>query len=76
MSKLRFGKFGLVDNPIGGHCTYKHGDGLLIGEVIGVTRSEHRGFTFLKVKHFDGTPWPFDPIAANVEMLDREYENR
>lgn len=74
MAKLRFNKFGLVDDPRGGHCTYTYHGQEILGEVVGVERSESRGFTFLKVRYLNGEPWPFDPIAANVNMLERTYE--
>lgn len=74
MAKLKFNKFGLAQDPRRGHCTYQYQGRQILGEVIGVTRSENRGFTFLKVRFFNGEPWPIDPIAANVEMLERDYE--
>jgi hypothetical protein len=71
--KLQSNKFGLTQNPIGGHCTMRHGERLLIGEVKSVYRNNH-GYTLLKVKHFDGSNWPLDPSAMAVDMLDRDHE--
>ena len=75
MAKLKFNKFGLVSNPIGGHCTYEHEGRLLIGEVKGVVLKQ--GYTnrlLLDVQHFNGDPWPIQPLACMVEMLERDYE--
>lgn len=71
--KLQANKFGLTQNPIGGHCTLRWQGRLLIGEVTGVYRNNH-GYTLIRVKHFNGESWPLDPSAMAVEMLEREYE--
>lgn len=71
--KLQASKFGLTQDPRGGHCTLEYQGRTLIGEVTGVYRNNH-GYTLLTVKHFNGEPWPLDPSAMVVEMLEREYE--
>ena len=70
--KLRLGKYGLLDNPVGGHCTLKWEDRTLLGEVVSVYRNEIRGITHLRVKHFNGEMWPLEPAATAVDMLERD----
>ena len=33
----------------------------------------HCGTPTLIVRHFNGEPWPFDPQAAEVTILERDY---
>lgn len=73
MSKLRFGRYGLISNPIGGHCTLDYQGRTLIGTVISVERTPS-GYTVLNVRRFDGSDWPLKPSAKLVEMLDRDTE--
>lgn len=70
--KLSFGKFGLTENPIGGHCVLEHEGRELLGEVKEVVRNERRGFTFLRVVFMNGEAWPIQPTAASVNMLSRQ----
>lgn len=74
--KLQFGRFGLKQDPRGGHCTMEYQGRTLIGEVMDVYRSEVRGMTHLKVRHFNGESWPLDPAAVMVDMLERDYETQ
>ena len=48
--------------------------GELIGEVTDMYYHEGRSVTLLKVKFFNGEPWPLDPAIWAVEYLEREYE--
>lgn len=72
--KLQLGKYGLRQDPRGGHCTMLWQGRMLIGEVTDVYRSDARGMLHLKVKHFNGEQWPIDPHVLAVNMLEREYE--
>lgn len=72
--KLAFNKFGLTENPVGGHCVLEHKGIELLGEVKEVVRNESRGFTFLRVVFMNGEAWPIQPTAASVNMLERTYE--
>ena len=69
--KLRFTKYGLKDNPIGGHAVWDIGDRHYICQVTGIYRSES-GFTMLKTRHLCGDEAP-DVCAAVVDMLERTY---
>ena len=73
--RLKFNKFGLAQNPIGGHCTYEHEGRTLIGEVTGVVLEQgYCNRLKLQVKHFNGEPWPVQPMAVLVDMLERNYQ--
>jgi hypothetical protein len=45
---------------------------MLLGEVVGAYRDDTTSVTRLRVRHFNGEPWPLDPAAAVVGVLDRE----
>lgn len=56
---------------IGVHVTYTGllADRTLLGTVTDVF---HTDVLRLKVRHFNGEPWPFDPMLAQVDILKRE----
>lgn len=71
--KLRFTRWGLAENPTGQYVAMQLRDSLLLGEVTGFERNEVRGMIMLTVKHFNGEPWPFQPAALAVDVLDNPY---
>lgn len=73
MAKFTFGKFGIQENPIGTQVTLDYNGRTLLGDVKGCYRSEILGCTKLIVHHFNGNPWPINPSAAVVEVLEREW---
>ena len=73
--RFRYSKFGLAVDPRGAHVTLPWQGRVLIGEVVGAYRSETRGMTHLKVRHFNGEQWPIDPVASAVEVLERIQED-
>lgn len=76
MSKLRFNKWGLIDDPIGGHCKASTkvcscGREPHVLDVKAVYFDDVRHVTMLTVYHFNGEPHP-QLAASAVTMLDRE----
>lgn len=67
--KLKFGKFGIQENPVGLKVALAVGNRTHLGDVIGAYRDETRGMTMLKVRYFCGDMWPFDPAAASVSVI-------
>ena len=53
MRRLRFGKFGLLEDPRGYFIRYKTRDGYALREVTGVYRREEPPATMLKVRSFN-----------------------
>lgn len=72
MAKLRFSKHGLIDDPRGGHCTMEYQGRELLGEVKGIVHTQgYVNRMLLDVRFMNGEPWPIQPAAAAVEMLER-----
>ena len=71
--RLKFNRAGdLVDEPRGAQVMFtREPFGKLLGDVCGQYRDED-GTVRLTVKHFNGEPWPLDPPAALVWILERE----
>lgn len=67
--RLRYGKFGLLENPIGKHVKLEYGGRVLLGDVIAAKRCEARGAVILTVKHFCGDLWPIQPAASAVIVI-------
>ena len=61
---------------IGAHVTYTAlGAGrTLLGEVTDVYFDHASGAFRLKVRFFNGEPWPWDPLECLVEVLEHTYE--
>ncbi len=74
MRRLRFNKFGLTENPVGGHCTMEYQGRELLGEVKDVILTQgYANRLVLDVRFMNGEPWPIQPPAVLVNMLEREY---
>lgn len=63
-----------MKNPsrlIGAHVTYTGllASRTLLGTVTDIDYST--GALRLKVRHFNGEPWPFDPLMAQIDVLKR-----
>ena len=71
------GKYGLTTDPVGAQIKFVYGKRTFLGDVVGQYFDHVTGVIRLKVKHFNGEPWPLDPPAINVEILrdkNDEYE--
>lgn len=69
--KFAIPKRGLIPGAEGAHITYIVGDKhQLLGEVAGQW-IDGAGFVRLRVKHFNGEPWPVTPLATDVHVLER-----
>lgn len=66
---IKIGKFGFAENPAGLQIKMKLGDRLFLGDVVDSYRDEITGSLRLIVRHFNGDPWPFDPVANLVEVI-------
>lgn len=72
MAKFSIPAHGLIPGAEGAHIAYTIGDRYhLLGEVTG-QRIDGAGFVRLRVKHFNGEPWPVTPLAADVNVLERD----
>jgi hypothetical protein len=77
MRRLRFNKYGLAEDPRGGHCVMTYQGRELLGEVKDVVTVNRPGGSRgvnLDVRFMNGEPWPIQPMAAVVNMLEREYD--
>jgi len=43
----------------------------LLGDVTEAYRDETRGMVHLRVRHFNGEPWPLEPHIFAVDVLER-----
>lgn len=68
--KLKFGRWGLMENPKQLHCAFDYSGRTYLGNIEQAFYDHVTGTTRLKVRHFNGEPWPVDPPAANVRILD------
>lgn len=71
---IKFSRFGLAERPVGLQVKLTIGERTYLGDVTGFYLSEgYSPAVMLKVKHFNGEPWPFDPAASAVRVLDRSW---
>jgi len=68
-TKFAYSKFGLKANPRRAHVTLDWQGRTLLGEVTDCYRDETRGSIHLRVRHFNGEPWPIKPTALAVNVL-------
>jgi len=69
--KLQFGKFGLKEDPRNAQVVLNQNGRIFLGDVMSLYRDEVCGVMRLKVRHFCGDMWPFDPAASAVDVLVR-----
>jgi hypothetical protein len=67
--RIKLGRYGLLENPIGLQVALPFKGRTLLGDVVSVEIDEHRGMTFLQVRHFNGEMWPINPAIGAVEVL-------
>jgi hypothetical protein len=58
------------NRPSGMQITFEHQGQTLLGDVIHAFLDDEAD-TRLRVHHFNGQPWPVDPLASQVEILER-----
>jgi len=63
----------LIAVPVGAQVVFTFPGHVLLGDVTGYVITPH-GAVYLRVRHFNGEPWPVSPRAAAVEVLERTYE--
>jgi len=66
------GKHGLSCDPRHVQVSLNWKGRTLLGDVQGARRDPVTGATLLEVRHFNGEPWPIDPVALAVDVLDRD----
>lgn len=67
--RIRFGRFGLLENPVGLCVTWNQGERIMLADVIGTYRREHPQAIMLTVRHFNGEDAP-DIAASAVRVLE------
>lgn len=74
MTTFRHTSKGITPEPLRSHVVYTGllCDRTLLGEVVD-TFTTHDGMTRLRVRHFNGEPWPIEPLMCTVDVLVREY---
>lgn len=65
------GKYGLKVDPRGAQIAFDYQGRTLLGDVTGVRYDEVTGCIRLTVRHFNGEPWPIEPPASSVMVLER-----
>ncbi len=73
--KFQIGRFGLKTDPRGAHVVLRLKDRSLLGEVTGARYDAVTGAYRLTVRYFNGDPWPCEPSARAVEVLERTYSD-
>jgi hypothetical protein len=68
-SKIKYGKFGLAEDPRGLCVRMNHQGRVLLGRVRAVTRNEFTGAAVLTVTYFCGDRWPVAPVASAVDII-------
>lgn len=71
--KIRFGRFGLKEDPRGLTVTWTVGDRIFLATVTGVRYVEGRGCFLLQTRHFCGDEGP-EVSACFVTVLFREAD--
>jgi hypothetical protein len=66
--RLKFGRFGLTEDPRGQIVTWSVGERTYLAEVTGCEYDHFRGITLLQTTHFNGEPGPEVP-AGIVHVL-------
>jgi hypothetical protein len=71
--KLKFNRWGLAEDPIGLHVSWRTDQRTFLATVVGCEYNEFRGFFNLKTRHFNGEDAP-DVAAGAVDVLRRDWE--
>jgi hypothetical protein len=71
MRRFEIGKYGLKENPVGHHVTWRIGEREFLAVVEGVRRCETRSATLLQTRFPNGDQGPEVSITA-VMVLERE----
>lgn len=72
MRKFTRNKYGLTENPIGAQVTFEYQRRTLLGDVKGIKIDPVTNAITLIVRHFNGEPWPIEPLAVLVNVLERK----
>lgn len=67
--KFQMTKYGLGEDPRGRHVSFTLGQREFLGEVISAYFDSVTGTARLKVRHFNGEPWPQDPPVRSVLII-------
>jgi hypothetical protein len=69
---FRIHKGHLACDPRGAQVTMRHQGRTLLGDVVGLTEGGTRqAAPHLRVRFFNGEPWPIEPAATAVRVLVR-----
>ena len=73
MTRFRFGRWGMLDNPIGADVTWQQNGRKHLARVYDIYRRETPQAYMLRVRYFNGED-AGEVAASAVEVLVREYE--
>ena len=65
---FKWSRYGLAENPVGAQVMFDYLGRRLLGDVRAVVHDVFGG-TRLVVTHFNGEPWPVEPLAVLVKVL-------
>lgn len=71
MAKFKADGFFLDCDPWRAHVTLAIDGRVLLGEVVDAWYDKASGCVRLRVRHFNGEPWPCEPSALDVDVLER-----
>ena len=69
--QAEFSKFGPRHDYRHAHVTLKVGGRTLLGEIMNVYRDGFTGYHHARVRHMDGSAWPFEPALSALNILER-----
>jgi hypothetical protein len=73
-TRFRFTRYGLIVDPVGEYVGLEYKGRRLLGEVVSVKRDEYVGVIRVRVKHFNGEPWPIDPALSALDWIHQGSE--
>jgi hypothetical protein len=69
--RAEFGKHGPKHDYRGAQAVLQWDGRTLLGDVREVYRSSFSSYWRAKVTHFNGEPWPIEPVLMALEILPR-----
>ena len=71
--KFAMTKYGFASDPRGAHVTMQWQGRTLLGEVTSAYYDDasYVPYVRLRIRHFNGEPWPIEPTAMSIDVLER-----
>lgn len=72
--KVKMPKIKKDEDPIGLIVRMEYRKRTLLGQVVdcGRDKKNKNAYTYLYVNHFNGEPWPVQPLIWEVDVLERD----